>query len=141
MILRRIVGSIFLYALASSGCAESNPSISAYIGEWTVNDVLGYSEISVGVPEAKRLLGKVLSISKNRIVFDDEVCAPKNGFVVNLIDTAPRFDKDYGKFYIPELGLPKKSFVLDSSECISIYKSSDYSVTFGWNGVILRAYK
>jgi len=141
MIIGRITGGIFLCALASPGYAESNPSIGDFMGKWTVNDVLGYSEISGGVSEAKRLLGKILSISENKIVFDNEVCTPKSGFSINSVDTAPRFNKDYGKFYIPELGLPKKSLVLDSAECISIYKSSEYSVTFGWDGVILRAYK
>jgi len=111
------------------------------MGKWTVYDVVGYSEISAGVPEAKRLLGKVMTIAKNRIDFDDEKCTPDNGFVVDVVDTSSKFEENYGRFYIPDLGLPTRTILLDSKNCTPVFKLRDNVIVFGQDGVIFRAYK
>jgi len=127
--------------VAVSCFAENEPVTPDFTGRWITYDVVGYSEISEGVKEAKRLLGKVLIISKNRIDFDDESCKPNNGFSVGMVDAATKFTHYYGKFYLPDLGLQERAMLLESDNCMPIFKLSDHIVIFGRNGVILRAYK
>lgn len=141
MMLHKILMVILLCFSISPCFAERKPSIDDFIGKWTVYDVVGYSEISAGVPEAKRLLGKVMTIAKNRIDFDDEKCTPEGGFVVDVVDTSSKFDENYGKFYIPDLGLSPRSILLDSENCMPVFKLRDNVIVFGQDGVIFRAYK
>jgi len=139
MTLGKIIGCIILCLPASF--SESEPVIRNFTGNWIVSNVVDYAEVSGGIPEAKRLLGKYLIISKNKINFDNESCRPKKGFVVRLVDADEALTHYYGSIYRPGTGLSEKIFSLESSNCLPVFMIDDQSIVFGWHGVMLRAYK
>ncbi|NVI05922.1 hypothetical protein FSB64_19575 [Paraburkholderia sp. JPY454] len=100
--------------------------------------MVGYSDVSGGIPEAKRLLGTVLSISTDQIEFAGERCRPHGGFSVRTVDTAPKLKGYYG-INLDDTGLPQKTLLLDSDNCAAIFRMDAHRVVFGWNGVIVRA--
>ncbi|MGH8777748.1 hypothetical protein [Paraburkholderia sp.] len=115
-------------------------STGNFQGKWVVEDVLGYAGTSGGTPVAKRLLGETLTISPNAIDFDGDHCQPSKGFVVHAVDTASRLKADYDA-YLNDFKLPSKATLLDSDNCATVFRADDYSVIFGWNGVMVRAYR
>ncbi|MGF6445866.1 hypothetical protein [Paraburkholderia youngii] len=126
--------------LTATTCFAAGPTTtpSSFNGKWTVTDVVGYSDVSGGIPEAKRLLGKVLSISTDQIEFAGERCRPHGGFSVRTVDTAPKI-KDYYGINLGDTGLPQKTLLLDSDNCAAVFRMDAHRVVFGWNGVIVRA--
>ncbi|NML30326.1 hypothetical protein HHL14_05725 [Paraburkholderia sp. G-4-1-8] len=102
--------------------------------------MVGYSDVSGGIPEAKRLLGKVMRISGGQIEFAGERCRPREGFRVRTVDTAPKLEDEYG-INLEDTGLPPKTLLLDGESCAAVFRMDAHRVVFGWNGVIVRAVK
>ncbi|SMG59959.1 hypothetical protein [Paraburkholderia susongensis] len=129
-----------LVCLAATTCFAAEPTTapSSFNGKWTVTDVVGYSDISGGIPEAKRLLGKVLNISSGQIEFAGERCRPHDSFSIRTVDTAPTL-KDYYGINLEDTGLPSKTLLLDSENCTAVFRMDAHRVVFGWDGVIMRA--
>lgn len=138
--MRRLCTGVALCLFASLSTAQATaPSVGDFQGKWTVTDVVGYGNTSGGIPEAKKLLGKVLSISAGGIEFDGERCKPhKVG--VTMVDTASRLKDDFG-INLEDTGLPANTALLDSSNCTAVYRMDEHRVLFGWDGVVLRAVK
>ncbi|MGF6855363.1 hypothetical protein [Paraburkholderia sp. CI3] len=129
-----------IICLTATTCFAAEPTAtpSSFNGKWTVTDVVGYSDVSGGIPEAKKLLGEVLSISTSQIEFAGERCRPHDGFSVHTVDTAPKL-KDYYGINLQDTGLPAKTLLLDSDNCAAIFRMDAHRVVFGWDGVIVRA--
>ena len=133
---------LLVICLVATTCFAEGPTISAssFSGKWTVTDVVGYSDVSGGIPEAKRLLGKVLSISTGQIEFAGERCLPHGGFRAHAVETGPTLKNYYG-INLEDTGLPEKTVLLDSDNCAAVFRMDAHRVVFGWNGVIVRAVK
>ncbi len=114
------------------------PLINKFVGKYVITDIVGYAEISAGVPEAKRVLGKVISISSEMVNFDNERCKPKGGFKVSEVETTPVL-KDYYDITTVDAGLSAKALLLDSSNCTPVFLMDEYRIVFGSNGVVVRA--
>lgn len=136
---RLCVGVVLCLFASLSSAQDAAPSVSDFQGKWTVTDVVGYGNTSGGIPEAKRLLGKVLSISPAGIEFSGERCKPRKVSVA-MIDTASRLKDDFG-INLEDTGLPARTVLLDSSNCTAVYRMDEHRVLFGWDGVVLRAVK
>ncbi|MBB5501847.1 hypothetical protein [Paraburkholderia sp. MM5384-R2] len=131
-----------IICLTATTCFAAEPTAtpSSFNGKWTVTDVVGYSDVSGGIPEAKKLLGEVLSISTGQIEFAGERCRPHGGFNVRTVNTAPKL-KDYYGINLEDTGLPPKTLLLDSDNCAALFRMDAHRVVFGWDGVIVRAVK
>lgn len=123
---------------AQQGASETTPSAAEFAGKWVVTDVVSYSPVSAGIPEARRILGKILTISPTRIEFNNQNCTPHNGFVVSEVDSAAKLKELYD-VYPPDVGLPARTALLDSANCTAVFRMADNRVAFGWNGVMVRA--
>ncbi|MFM0067293.1 hypothetical protein [Paraburkholderia aspalathi] len=123
---------------AQEGASAVRPSAAGFAGKWVVTDVVSYSTISAGIPEAKRILGKVMTISATRIEFNNQNCTPHDGFVVSEVDSAAKLKELYD-VYPPDVGLPARTTLLDSANCTAVFRMADNRVVFGWNGVMVRA--
>jgi len=123
---------------AQAGASAAKLSAAGFSGKWVVTDVVSYATISAGIPEAKRILGKVLTISPTRIEFNGQNCTPHGGFVVSEVDSATKLKALYD-VYPPDVGLPARTTLLDSANCTAIFRMTDNRVVFGWNGVMVRA--
>lgn len=138
--MHRLCAGVALCLFASLSSAQATaPSIGDFQGKWTVTDVVGYGNTSGGIPEAKKLLGKVLSISAGGIEFSGERCKPHK-ISVATVDTASRLKDDFG-INLEDTGLPARTALLDSSNCTAVYRMDEHRVLFGWDGVVLRAVK
>lgn len=141
MTIRKRYAAAFVLAFAAASCnaQTAKPSINDFVGKWVVTDVVDYTDVSGGIPEAKRLLGKTLTITPKSISFDNEPCTPDPGFTVSDVDTQSELDKEFS-LRVNETGLPVRSTLLESDNCFPVFLTSvKNKVVFGWNGVIVRA--
>jgi len=123
---------------ASSIAKQPSPSTRGFHGRYFIDEIVGYEQVSGGIPEAKRLLGKTLVISANSIDFDGDDCKPDGGFKISEIETGTALLKIYGLNYL-DAGLPAKTLLLNSDECSPVFRVNKYQILFGWNGVVVRA--
>ena len=107
-------------------------------GRYVVDEIVGYADISGGEPTARRLLGQVLVISPNAIDFDGDHCEPNSGFRIKRIKTAPILKNYYG-VTLRETGLPARTLLLDSNNCVAVFQMNKYRVVLGSDGVVVRA--
>ncbi len=134
---------VFASALLTLGAITCHaqtkpPSVGDFIGKWVVTDVVDYSDISGGVPEAKRILGMTMTIKPQSIAFDKENCKPHPGFTVSEVDTQTELKNQFG-LTLNETGLPARATLLNSGNCFAVFRMDDYKIVFGWDGVIVRA--
>lgn len=125
--------------LASGAMAgQTASSIGDFGGRYIVTDIVGYADTSGGLPAAKKLLGQALVISPESIDFDGDHCIPNTGFRVKRVVTAPLLKEYYG---VPraDVGLPEKTSVLDSGNCVPVFRMDKYRVLLGSDGVVVRA--
>jgi hypothetical protein len=47
--------------------------------------------------------------------------------------------KELYDVYPPDVGLPARTTLLDSANCMAVFRMADNRVVFGWNGVMVRA--
>ncbi|MFM0419716.1 hypothetical protein [Paraburkholderia aromaticivorans] len=55
------------FGAGTSAAQTKSPSVGDFVGKWVVTDVVDYSDISGGIPEAKRILGKTMTITPSRL--------------------------------------------------------------------------
>ncbi|MEQ5839123.1 hypothetical protein N0A02_06680 [Paraburkholderia acidicola] len=125
---------------AQTPASSAQPSAADFAGKWTVTDVVSYSTISSGIPGAKRILGKVLTITPTHLNFGGQDCKPNEGFNVSEVDSAAKLKELYD-VYPPDVGLPARTTLLDSANCAAVFRLRDNVVVFGWDGVMVRAIK
>lgn len=126
---------------ACAGLCNAQPkktAVSDFFGKWVVTDIVGYGDISGGIPEAKHVLGLVLTISPKGIDFDKDRCTPNGAFSVSEIDSAAKL-KEYFNESLVDTGLPARTAMLDSANCIEIFRVDETRLLFGWNGIVVRA--
>jgi len=137
-----IIVFLFAFGVTNSCLAQSShSSADDFRGRYVVTDVVGYTDISGGVADAKKALGQVLVISDNAIDFDQGYhCVPNNGFKIKRVNTAVLLKEEYGGITIRDTGLPAKTLMLYSDNCIRVFRMDNYRVVTGANGgVIVRA--
>lgn len=136
----KAISTGLVLGLATNACIAQEPTgiASSFEGQWTVTDVVGYSDVSGGIPEAKMLLGKTLRISADEIEFAGQRCRPHGGFVARSVETAPKL-KDYYGINREDTGLPQTTLLLDSPNCTPVFRVDQHRIVFGQDGVILRA--
>lgn len=132
------VAMVFAVVASTCGAQTKSPTVNDFVGKWVVTDVVDYSDISGGIPEAKRILGKTLTITSRSIAFDKENCSPRPGFTVTEVDTQNELKKQFG-LTVNETGLPARTTLLNSENCFAVFGMSTYKIVFGWNGIIVRA--
>jgi hypothetical protein len=140
MVRRALCACLFLASIGISFAQQSTSPMSDFVGRWVVTDVVGYGDVSGGMPEAKRLIGKVLVISNTGIDFDRQNCKPTKGLRVVEVETGPVLEKYYG-ITTADAGLPAKTMLLDSDACVPVFRLDEQRIVLGWNGVVVRAVK
>jgi hypothetical protein len=135
----RILLGLLVFASATTCIAQQRASsIGDFGGRYVVTDIVGWSDISGGEPAARRLLGSVLTISPDAVDFDGQHCVPNTGFSVRTVKTAPILMEYYGVPRV-DVGLPVRSVVLDSDNCVAVFRMDKYRVVLGSDGVVVRA--
>lgn len=121
-------------------CAAQTPhaKINDFVGNWVVTDVVDYTDVSGGIPEAKRILGMTMKITPKSMSFDKETCTPNTGFTVREVDTLTELTKQFD-LRVNETGLPEKTAFVDSDNCFAVFRMDDHKIVFGWDGIIVRA--
>ena len=127
-----------LFIFWTAGWAQTQPATDGFIGRFVVTDIVGYDNVSGGIPEAKRLLGKTLVISSDAIEFDHDRCRPAKGFRIIEVEASHALMKEYA-VNAGDVGLSGKTLLLDSDDCAPVFKMDSRRIIFGWNGVIVRA--
>ena len=137
--MRASCAALALTAWATT-CAAQTPraTITDFVGNWVVTDVVDYADVSGGIPEAKRILGMTMRITPNSISFDKETCKPNTGFIVKEVDTRSELAKQFD-LRVNETGLPEKTFFVDSDNCFAVFRMNEHKIVFGWDGIIVRA--
>lgn len=136
---RQLGVTVALAVCVSSGYAQTQQaSIKDFVGKWVVTDIVDYSDISDGVPGAKRVLGEVMTITPKSIHFENQTCAPHDGLAVRDVDTQTELNAEYG-LRTNETGLPPRTALLGGGNCFAVFKKSASMIVFGWKGVVVRA--
>ncbi|SEE88210.1 hypothetical protein SAMN02787142_5169 [Burkholderia sp. WP9] len=139
MIRRLLFAAIAMtFGAGTSAAQTKSTSVGDFVGKWVVTDVVDYSDISRGILEAKRILGKTITITPKSIAFDKESCVPRPGFTVIDVDTETELNRQFG-LTVNETGLPARTTLLHSENCFAVFGMSDYKIVFGWDGIIVRA--
>ncbi|KRE90760.1 hypothetical protein ASG87_01090 [Frateuria sp. Soil773] len=139
--MMRIPGIAVLALSISFACGAQTPPTSAdFRGRWQITDIVGYGDISGGLPEAKNLIGKVMTITTDRIAFGKESCTPHRGFKVTEVETALLLDKYYG-VSPADVGLPMHTALLDSDNCTPVFRLDEHRIVFGRDGIVVRAFR
>jgi hypothetical protein len=140
MMQRNMLIAALVFATATTCLAQLPPSPTDdfFKGRWIVTNVIGYGDISGGRSEAKKLIGKVLSILTDGMYFDKEYCKPNRGFMISEVETAPVLVKYY-RIHPTNTGLPARTFLLDSDNCTPVFRMDEHRIVFGWDGVVVRA--
>ncbi|MFM0736126.1 hypothetical protein PQQ51_02615 [Paraburkholderia xenovorans] len=130
--------------LSAGMCVAQNQtaplSTKDFFGKWIVTDVVGYTNISAGIPEARRILGKVLTITPNWMEFDKSRCTPNGGYTISEVDSATKL-REFFDLSLLDAGLPPRTTLLETNNCYAAFSVDPYRVLFSWNGVIVRAYR
>ncbi|KAF0812631.1 hypothetical protein IGB42_02923 [Andreprevotia sp. IGB-42] len=107
-----------------------------FAGKWVVSEVVGYAEMGGGIPHAKALLGKVLTINKEAITFNGKTC--KAPFGVRVVDTRTEL-KENSAATREDAKLPAKAPLLAGGNCPSFFWVNKDQIEFDDLGVFVRA--
>lgn len=135
----RGAGIAVLALTASFACgAQTSPAPQDFKGRWQITDIVGYGVISGGLPEAKELIGEVVTITAKSISFGKDACTSSHDFKASEVDTAPALDKYYGVTR-GDTGLPARTQLLDSDNCAPVFQLDKDRVVLGHDGIVVRA--
>ncbi len=136
----RTVAALLVCGLLASG-ASAGPAASPigdFEGRYLITEIVGYAETSAGLPGAQRLLGGVVVIESQSIDISGERCIPHDGFKRKRVLTEPLLKEYYGVTRV-DVGLPRKTVVLDSGNCTAVFRMDPYRIVLGMDGVVVRA--
>jgi hypothetical protein len=104
----------------------------AVSGQWRLTAALDGADVtSLDEKEARRLVGRVLTIRKESVKFDDRTCGP-SGFEAESVE--PRmFVREQFHAETTKLGLPNPVTVVDLS-CTSVFIKSENRLVIAWKG-------
>jgi len=127
---------------AATACLARKLPVSAddFHGRWKVTDVVGYADMGGGEPLGKQLTGKVLTVSATEMTldFDNWGCTAHTGFRTREVESAPFLDEQAGAR--PEAArLPAKVKILESDNCIPVFRLDENHIEFDYLGVFVRA--
>jgi len=138
IILRFFVSVLSLAASYTCVAQQSIPSTNDFSGSFIIDEIVGYDDVSGGVPQARKLLGKSIVISEKGIVFDGDRCNPTNGFKISVVETEAAIKELFG-VTASDAGLASRTKLLTGENCLSIFKRDEYQIVFDVDGIIVRA--
>jgi hypothetical protein len=107
------------------------------IGMWKLTKVLDSSEISsIDDDDAEKLIGKVLTIAKDRVQLGDRVCSPPS-FEATREDPQKHMDEQ-AHASADKMGLPNPVTVVQLSCTVAFIKNPDRLVVH-WKGYFFDA--
>lgn len=118
--------------MASAGAAEQHDT--SVIGQWKLTSVLDSAEVSgLDDDEARRLVGKALKISKDKVQIGSQVCdAPDFEAISGDRD---EYFKRRVRASASKLGLPNPVTSVHIS-CAYVYKKAPNRLVLNWQGVL-----
>ena len=126
-----LVATIILASWSTLAFAVDNAD-HAITGRWKITAALDGAEItSLDDREARRLVGTVFTISKEKVVFGKRDCGPSE-FEAHSVE--PRlFLREQFHATAGKLGLPNPVTVVDLS-CTSVFIKNKNRVVIAWDG-------
>jgi hypothetical protein len=105
-------------------------------GHWRVDSIVGYSEISVGDDQLKKLIGQTVDISKAGVKIGTDDCRA-DAMRVRLRDTSTLLRDEY-KAARKDAGLPAQTLTLDAAPCGYVFRLGR-DIVFNQDGAFYRA--
>jgi hypothetical protein len=139
MTILRFFVSVLSLAVSCACVAQQNiPSTGDFSGRFVIDEIVGYDDVSGGIPQARKLLGKSIVISKKEIAFDGDRCNPANGFKISEVETEAAIKELFG-VTASDAGLASRTKLLTGENCLPIFKRDEYQIVFDVDGIIVRA--
>jgi hypothetical protein len=107
------------------------------IGKWKVTSVLDFAEVSaLDNKDAKLLVGKILTISPNKVQLGSRVCS-RSEFWAERVE--PKLDlREKAHASAANLGLPNPVIVVELS-CAHVYIKNRNRIVLAWDGAFFDA--
>lgn len=133
----RFLTAMLVIAMTTSLPVHAAQPGREVIGQWKFTSVLDGVEItSIDEKQAKRLLGKVMTIRKEGTRFETESCGAP-GFESKQVETKG-YVRQEAQISATKLGLPNPVVVVDIG-CTQVFiKKPDHAVIF-WDGFFFNA--
>ena len=121
-----VLASLFVLAFYAG---EDNASIT---GQWKITAALDEAETtSLDEREARQFVGRVFTISKEKVIFGKRACGPPE-FSAQRVEPGLFLRKQY-QATADKLGLPNPVTVVDLS-CTSVFIKNHNNVVIAWHG-------
>ena len=133
-----VIAALILTTLPASGTPVDRYE-RAVIGQWRFTEALDGADItSLDEKEARQLIGRVFTISRQSVKFGDRTCGP-SGFEAESVE--PRmFLREQFHADAAGLRLPSPVTVVDLS-CTSVFIKSPDRLVIAWKGWFFDAVK
>jgi hypothetical protein len=130
-------GAIAWAALAMSQALAAEQHDTSVIGLWTLTAVLDSADVSgLDDEEARRLVGTMLKISKDKVVVGGQVCAAPDFEMVS--GDRDEYLKRRAHASAEKLGLPNPVTSVHI-DCAYVYKKTPDRLVLNWQGVFFEA--
>lgn len=138
----RLLATFALVAPLAASFADGAPasSIKDFVGTYEIENIVSYSEVSGGVPAARKLLGTTIVITPNAIDFNGDHCQLED-VTIKEVDSKSKVLEVFGPMTLLELGLTNKSLFLDNARCTQVFRMDKYRILFAEDGVVVRAFR
>lgn len=111
-----------------------DPSV---IGRWRLTSILDFAEVSaLDDDEAKQLVGKVLTIRRDKVQLGSRVCSPSEFSAERVEPTLDLRDKAHAS--AAKLHLPNPVTVVELS-CAYVYIKNRNHIVLAWDGAFFEA--
>ena len=134
--LNHLVAACAFVAAASAPVDAAQPGHDV-VGKWKISAVLDSAEMtSIDETQARKLLGHVMTISKDGVRFDGEACGAPN-FDARRVDPN-LYLREEARIGAAKLGLPNPVTVVDLSCTVAFLKKPNRLVVH-WEGFFFDA--
>ena len=125
-------------AAATSFPASASPGSSfSFYGTWRINKLVGYSDISINPDDLKKLVGKNVVISKDRLkVGNDDDCRITQAH--ESFRETTRLLLETEKTAPEDAGVPAHTLVLQTEPCGNVFRAGN-DIVINENGGFFRA--
>ena len=130
--LASIMACLLMAASVEAGDSGSKHADRSVVGRWKILSILDFAQVSIGEAPAKKLLGKELLISVDRIEFGDRHCQ-ESDFHAESVETNIELS-DKARVSNDKLRLPNPVTVVELS-CAYVYVRNKNRLVFAWNGI------
>jgi hypothetical protein len=133
---RYLLAACFLAISVSGFASPTRDTAASFYGTWHVDSIVGYSEVSIGDDELRRLVGQQIVITKDNLKIGSNDCKV-NAMQASKQDTTLLLLREY-KASRKDIGLSANTLVLNADPCGYVFRSGK-DIVFNQDGGFYRA--